>query len=444
MNRMPEARLPVSQGVLDAGQRASLDAAPSAKTRRATGARIFLSLVLVSAAMPVTVAQGVPIVNSIRILDILLLFAALTLVLDLAYRPLELGYRQVFWILALLVLVSLVSVVWSQDRTATVRALTISLEGLVGYLFVVRELDGLSPRRVVAYFERFLYLLLIPAVFLLLRVPGFEPAVDPDVSRTSGEYLRYFTRLSHPILGSSNNLAAVLVLLVPVLVYWGHVRKDRRISIAGLVGAIAIILTLSRGTLLAFVVAAAVYAMVTAGSRGRRLALGRKIVLIAAIGGVALASVYAFNPATRELLATRLSLRNFELRLQLLTDAWSKIESHPVLGYGAGVAPQGDLALGEEVHNAFLQQVLYYGIPLGFAACVLLCALVGFFIAKRRKTAIAGVAAFTLMVELVSFLFQSSFEGTIHRVLFYMLVGALVALVRSSEVERGAGKVAAS
>jgi O-antigen ligase len=402
--------------------------------------RLFLMIALVAAAMPIRLAVGVPVVDSISILDIVLLVAALTLFLDLSYRPLDTGYTQVFGLLCLPLAVATLSIVWSQDRPATLRAMLIYVEGLIAYLFVVRELHGLSPARIVGYLERFAYLLIIPAVLLLLHVPGFGPRVSSDITHSSGAYQTYFTRLSHPVLGASNNLATILAFFAPILIYWGHVQRNRRITVAGLVAAAAIFVTLSRGVLLSFLIAGVLYAILSSGSRTTQVnGLGRKIAGIVALGAVAIAAFYVLNPQTHEQFKTRLTLTNVISREALISDALTKIANRPLLGYGGGASPDRDPSLlAEHVHNTFLQQAVYFGIPLGVLVSAALIGLAGFFLARRRRAAIAGVLAYVLLVQLVSYTFEASFEGTVLRVLFYMSIGMAVALLRSVESERPA------
>jgi O-antigen ligase len=385
-----------------------------------------------AAAMPVRIGDSFPVVRSVSILDLLLVAAAATLYLDLAFRPLDLGYRALFGILCVPLVLSVVSLVWSQDRPATLRSTIIYAEGLVAYLFVVRELDGLTPARVITYIRRYAYLLIVPGVLLLLHVPGFQPE-EPGLSHTSGTYLSYYTRLSHPVLGRSNNLATVLAFFAPLLLYWGHARRDRRTTAAALVVLLAIFMTLSRGVLLAFLLGGLLYAPLAVGrTRTGRGGLSTKVLGVVALGTIAIALFYSLNPATHEFFAGRLSLANVKDRSELIELSLSKIASRPVLGYGAGVTPDHDGLLSEGVHNTFLQQVVYLGIPLGAVLSLTLCALPAVFLA-RRTTPVAGVIAYILIVQLVLLLFESSFEGTVLRVLFYMSVGIAAALLRSVE-----------
>jgi O-Antigen ligase len=391
-------------------------------------------MVLLAAAMPVRISDGFPVIHSVSVLDILLVAGAATLFLDLALRPTDTGDRTVFWILCVPLTVAAVSIVWSQDRAATLRSVFIYAEGLVAYLFVVRELAGLPAARIINYIKRYAYLLIIPGVLLLLHVPGFEPR-DPGVSQSSGSYISYYTRLSHPVLGRSNNLATLLAFLAPALLYWGHIKRDRRISRAAFVTVLAIFTTLSRGVLIAFPLAGLLYAPLAAvRRRASGSGLGGRILAIVAVGFIAIAVFYTVNPATHEFFVGRLSLANVKDRSELISVSIDKIANRPLLGYGAGVTPDHDPRLTVDVHNTFLQQVVYFGLPLGVLVSLALFALPVVFLA-RRSTQIAGVITYTLMVQLVLFLFESSFEGTVLRVLFYMSVGMCLALLRSVEAE---------
>jgi O-antigen ligase len=407
--------------------------------------RIALMTVLLAAAMPVRLSGSFPLINSISILDILLIIAGATLFLDLAFRPVDVGDRALFGLLCAPLLVSTVSLVWSHDRAATMRAVIIYTEALIAYLFVLRELGGLPPDRVVRFVKRYAYLLIIPGILLLLHVPGFAP--DVAAKHSSGGYLTYYTRLSHPVLGGSNNLATVLAFFAPVLLYWGHTRHDRGITVAGFVTLLAIFLTLSRGVLLSFLIAGVLYGVLAAGRRTtRQPGLAGKIAAAVAAGAVAIAVFYAVNPATHEFFSGRFSASNVTSRSELASVSFTKIASSPVLGYGSGVnlpvnplvnGNRGVAELGKlDTHNAYLQQALYFGLPLGLVVSLALWGTAGLFLARRRSAAVAGVIAYTLLVQLVSFLFESSFEGTVLRVLFYLSIGLAVGLLRAVEEER--------
>jgi O-antigen ligase len=414
--------------------------------------------ILIAAAMPVRIGVSVPIVHSVSILDVLLLFAAVTLLLDLAYRPLDLGYSDLFVLLCIPLLLTALSVVWSEGRTATARAVLIFGEGIVAYLFVIRELEGLGPERVVTYMKRYVYLLIIPGILLLLHVPGFAPA-QPGLDHSSGDYIAYYTRLSHPVLGRSNNLATVLAFFAPILLYWGYTHQRPSASRAGVIAMIAIFATLSRGVLLAFLIGGIVYAAVTTQRRSvERSGFGARVLATAALGTVTVALLYAVNPATHRYIGDRLSLTNVEARSQLISASLDKIASRPLLGFGGGVEPTvvvnqarpariaappllvpSTPVVAEtsalDAHNAYLQQVLDFGLPLGLLVSLAVCATVGVFLTRRASYPVAGVIAYAVIVQLVSFLFESSFEGTVLRVLFYLSIGLAAGLLRAVQAE---------
>jgi O-antigen ligase len=401
---------------------------------RAGRPRIALMAALVAAAMPIRIYGSFPVVGSVSVLDLVLVLAAVTLFLDMAFRPVDRGYRELFWLLCLPLAVSAISIAWSQDPLASVRAWLIYAEGLVAYLFVIRELGGLPPARIIVYIRRYAYLLIVPAVLLLLHVPGFGPQ-ERGLSHLSGDYTSYWTRLSHPVLGRSNNLATVLALLAPLLVYWGHTRRDRRVTLAGFITMLAIVLTLSRGVLLAFVLAGLLYAPFALGRKSGQRALGGKVTALVALGAIAVGVFYSVNPATHEFINDRFSLANISARSELVSAAWSKVADRPLLGYGAGATPDQDPLLEAGAHNTYLQQVLYFGLPLGLVVSGALVGIAAVFISRRRSTALAGVIAYAVIVQLVIGLFESSFEGTTLRILFYLSIGLATAFARAAESE---------
>ena len=419
--------------------------------------RVALMAVLLAAAMPIRIVHSVPLLGSASVLDLALVIAGVTLFLDLAFRPLNVGYRELFWLLSVPLLLSVISFTWSMDRPATLRVAINFAEGLVAYLFVIRELQGLTPTGIVKYMKRYSYLVIIPAVLLLLHIPGFEPREEAGPS--SGDYIRYFSRLSHPVIGSSNNLATVLAFFVPILFYWGHTRRDPPATRAGVISLIAIGLTLSRGIPLALVIAGVLYIPF----RGRRTdaaagGLGAKIAATVALGAVAIGVFYAINAPTRDFFEGRLSAANVEQRIDLFSYSFAQIEANPLLGAGAGVTPgiasmqpNSPVSLdlynvrpttdsspqrAVDVHNAYLQQAIFFGLPLGVLVSIALCATAGVFLARRQTVALAGVIAYALIVQLISFLFEGSFQGTLLRVLFYLSIGMATALLRSVEQEQ--------
>ena len=394
--------------------------------------RVALMVVLIAAAMPVRVVTTGSVVGSLSVLDILLFGVAVTLVLDRAFHPLDIGYRPLFVLLCIPAVVCAASMVWSQDRDQTLNTTVIYAEGLIAYLFVQRELSGASPTEVMTYIKRYTYLLIIPAILLLFHVPGFspqEPNLDPDSSR----YLSYYTRLSHPVLGPSNNLATVLAFFVPVLLYWGHVRRDKRFTRAGCLALVAVVLTLSRGVMLALLVTVVLAALGNLLRKGRiDSRTAGKACLFGAATMLGLALLYELNRDTQEFFATRFNPNSIVLRLDFIGEAFQKIGERPILGFGGGVAPDLNWDLAR-VHNTYIQQFLNYGVLLGTAVSLTLIGTALFFFSRWRTSGVARAVGFAVMAQLLIFVVESSYEGVLLRVLFYLSVGLVTALVRASE-----------
>jgi len=392
--------------------------------------RVLLTLALLAAAMPLRLPA--PVVGTISLLDMVLIVAAASLLLDLPFRRLEAGPRTLLLLLAIPLVASVVAVGWSQDRGATVGVCLVSIEALVAYLLVMRELEGLPSRRIIRYIEWFTVLLILPAVFLLLGVPGFEVR-EAGLTESSGDYFSYFTRLSHPVLGRSNNLATVLVIFLPVLLWWGHVHRRGSATFVGITGVVAVAATQSRGVLLAAVISLVLYAMVRPlpTTRGRPVLL--TVLMSAAavvIGGTVL---YLFNPPTQSFATGRFSPENVELRGQLVETAFGFIQQRPWLGWGPGAVPQGDSMLVVDVHNTYVQQLLSFGVPLGLVVGACLLALPVWFFIRSHQTPVAGAVSLAVLIEVLSFAFESSYEGVVLRVIFYLSLGLLAALVEAAE-----------
>jgi hypothetical protein len=423
-----------------------MNPAIAAAGKRAGGASLFgarrrvaLTIGLAAAAMPIRLTAGFPVVNSISLLDVVLLLAGLTLFLDLEAKPLDVGPRGLLWLVCSPLLLSIASIAWSQDVNASIRVSIIYAEGVVAYLFVIRELSGLTARRVMIHIERFTYLLIIPGILLLLHVPGFAPELT-GVKHSSGDYLSYYTRLSHPVLGRSNNLATVLAFFAPLLVYWAYTTRQRRFTVVSWVACLAILMTLSRGVLLAFLIGGLLCAPLVQRSReSRRLDILAKIAALGALVAITVAVLYSVDATTRATLAGRFNLVNVHTRAAVMKLGLSKVGERPLIGFGAGTFPDRAPLLVTEgsVHNTYLQQIVYYGIPLGIGLCLALCGLARFFVIRGRFTSVSKVVAYTLAVQLIIFLWESSFEGTVLKVIFFMSIGLAVGLVRAAEVERG-------
>ena len=391
--------------------------------------RIALGFLLLAAAVPWRYYGSFPLVASLSVLDVAVVAAAGVLLARHAMLPSP-PTVDVWPVVLVAVLPALcvASLVWTADVPATIRESVSYAEGMVALAFAMQQTRGMSPERIVRLLRRFLYVLLVPPALLLAQVPGFLPQ-QPDLSISSGDYLSYFSRLSHPFMGRSNNLATVLLILCVVLVYWAITRHHPATYVAALVCVIAVFLTISRGAIVALLAAALFFLLLgprPAPRDRRRLVVASGVfALCLAVAG---AAFYLFNPATQTFIGGRVSLENVLGRESRVAIGMDYLLRQPWLGYGAGTTPLNDPLIGGGVHNTYLQQLLAYGVVLGFVAVLSLLGLAHHFL-RRQAAGLRRAVGLTMVAVLVNLLVESSFEGSALRVIMYLLFGMLVGLV---------------
>jgi O-antigen ligase len=395
--------------------------------------RIALGVVLIAAAAPWRYYGNFPLVASFSVLDVALVIAAGIMLLRSAVERTDVGDRRLFLLLCVPPAASALSLLWSQDRAATIRETLTYLESILAYMFAVQQTQGVPAQTIIKWLRRYAYLLLVPSVLMLLHVPGFEPE-QPGLNPSSGSYISFFSRLSHPFIGRSNNLATVLALLVFVLFFWGVRHHDRATSFAAFIVIVAIVLTVSRGVILSLLIVTllylAVHSRATAALRRYRV-LPRLAIIAAAIVAAAVV-FYHLNPATHQYIGGRTSLVNVILREFRFSAGVIKLGERPWLGFGAGVTPDNDPVIAGGVHNTYLQQLLAYGVVLGLVVILSLVEVVRCFL-HRGASQLRQMVGLTVLAQLIIYVTESSFEGAVLRVLFYLFLGMLVGLLRADE-----------
>ena len=339
--------------------------------------------------------------------------------------PMEVLVRRQGWpriprpylVLAVLMLgLGALSLAWSVDRGDTLVHVVVSIESLLAFACAMVFLRDVDERGWHRWLQFFTVLLVVPGLLLWLGVPGFQPPAEVDPR--SGDYWSYFVRLSHPYIGRSNNLAALLMLMVVPLGRWAmRTRKAWDIA-AALIAAVALILTFGRGAMVALVLALGLFMVVDRSLRRQILKALRWAIPVLVIAVV----IGALNPLTRQLIAVRLSLANIEARLTLLAGFWSDLGRHWLLGSGAGT--------GVDVHNTYAQQLLSFGIPGGLAVIVALgwTGVWWFRGSAETRPVVSRVFGIGVVALLLSFAVESSFEGNLLRPLIWLVWGLLVTL----------------
>lgn len=352
------------------------------------------------------------------VLDLASFLALFVLVADLFARGWVRPPTPVLLLAAVSIVLGLVSVSWTTNRFASQLFAVNSAQALVLLWMMQAVLRGVRPRAVVAVIGGWVVVLLVPCALLWAEVPGYLPpsTLDP----TSGDYISYFARLSHPWIGRSNNIAVLLAVPIIPLAVWGVRHRSWMARLFAGLALVATVMTLSRGTLLALI-AGAVLLVVLA----RREAASLWRWALASLGAsvVAVLLMFLFNPASREHMASRTSAANIDARGDLLADALAAIRAYPLRGQGPSVTPS--------FHNIAIQQLVDFGIVVGVLVNVLLVTVVlWWWLGRRRRETrwMAVACGVAVAVQLGSCLVEASYEGGFLRNLMWLSWGLLLAL----------------
>lgn len=383
----------------------------------------LLPLLLLAAAFPIRfTALG----TTLSVFEVVLAAAGCLWLVAVLYkgsttiptRYLTLGYVSITLTVA--------SLLWTQELDRTIAATVSTVLAVLAFLVVVSALRYASARKVALIIAAFVVLLTIPGALMWAGVQGLEPPAELD--RNHGDYLSYYTRFSHPFIGRSNNLAALLVAFLPPMIVWTVRTRHRAVGLATLIGAGALVLTLSRGTFLALGLALFAYMLIDS-KQGR--AILRRLVLLAIPVGLVAWILFGTDPFRREQLVGRLATANLDERREFLSYAQAQTDERPLVGLGARA--------GQDVHNTYLQQVVDFGIIGGTLVVILLLATALWWFGPHHGQSrwLARAAGIGVLAQLLSFAVESSYEGTLLRPLIWLTWGMLVAWVYAEQ--RGVG-----
>lgn len=241
----------------------------------------------------------------------------------------------------------------------------------------------------------------------------YQRLVDPDwlmLGRTqSGQY----TGRSSGSFGIPNSLAALLVLLLPVMLAAAAGPGSRwRRGLAGLLAAVyalGLVLTISRGAWLACGAALAVWPLLVPG-RGWRARLG---LALAAVAGAAAAgaALYLAVPQVKERFDGLVRDQGERTRPIMWRGAWALFREAPLTGTGGGSynilferhRPAGFRDEPQWPHNDYLNVLSDYGVA-GFGLLATGLGLAGWAAARRRpEGARAEAGTRALLVGLFGF-----------------------------------------
>lgn len=379
-------------------------------------AQIGLSLLVASAAFPIRF--DVPGGHTASLFDLAVVACvALLALMESIRRTITYPPRRILLAILIPVLIAVASMWWSIDRVGSLLAAASWVEAIIVLTFVVLSLGEESPSHVIKWFAWLGLALLVAPILMYLHLKGFDPPAQ--ISRSSGDFLSYYTRFSHPFLGRSNNLATLLVILYLPLAYWAH--RYHRHRFAALAVGVAILLALSRGVLLALVISVL---FMTMRGQGRAAKLARSLILPFCIALPIELIIMKTVPVVSQNIGGRASTAGVVARQHLLSDGAANLGHNLWIGAGAGA--------GASVHNTFLQQLIYFGLPLGIVVVVCLLQVPRWFFTVRLVNTsnhdLARACGWGVVAGYLTFLTESGFEGALLRPVIFLCFGLCVAL----------------
>jgi hypothetical protein len=399
----------------------SLDAIPAARQGKLRGVRpqIGLSVLVMAAAFPIRF--GASGEQSLSLFDLAVIVCLVQLTLACMGRKIDnRPPRQIVVGILGPTLLTMASLWWSEDFGRTLVTEVSWIEAIIVLTFVTVTLGAEYPSIVIRWIARFGVALLIAPILMYLNVPGFEPPsqIDP----LSADHLSYYVRFSHPFLGKSNNLATILAILFIPLMYWAT--RYHRHRLATLAVGVAILFTLSRGVIAALMVSGLFLTLLT---RDRTVNLGRNLIILF---GVALAvgvSIIATVPVIGDILRERTNITGLNGRQDLLSQGWARLAESPFIGYGGGS--------GQPVHNTLLQQMIDFGLPLGVLSVICLLQIPRWFFTigdvNTPQHTLARACGWGIVAGFLTFLTESSLEGTLLKPVIFLCIGLCVALTQA-------------
>lgn len=403
--------------------------------------RRTVAIVLVLAmALPVRIWLPLGSFASFAPVDVLLLASPFLLLVFQSYSlRLPIGRKSIALLLMLPVIACVASLVWSVDLAATMRASVVYAEAMVAYVFTVALLCRLPTRTIANLVALFLVVVIAVSVASMFRLPGLGPQVPTNLSGNAADAYRlsYYARLSNPYIGLSNNLATVLAFFPFLLASYARVTGYARYRWMALLCVAAVCMTLSRGVVLALALTYALWIVANAPRAGKK---ALQTLSYLAVVAIALFIYLQVNSLADQHLAGRLSMANVTQRLDTQAAAISAIVAHPAgLGGGIDLSAVTGGAVVHNTHNAFVQQLFYFGIVGGVIVDLALLLLPVVVVRWRLRSVQARMLrsglVYSLITMLVVFAFEASFEGSVLRVLFYFSVALGVALIVATERE---------
>ncbi len=394
------------------------------------------------AAFPYRFETGTGLFATVSVLDFAFLASSIVVAVSACRRGcLAIGHRGVALALALPPLLAVCSLLWTVDFQLATKAATLYVYALALYVVVVNLLDDAPAQFIAALFGWFGVVMLTGALLLYFRVPGFDlfAATDApiDVDRIAAAYARF----SHPFIGLSNDFAPILAVTLFALGGLGRSRPRRWVKPLAALLTVGLLLTFSRGIMVGLAIVGLAY-WTASRSRLRLVAKAAVVGMLVGVAVYAFTSRYAFSVGDRELsgrdiVIDRLSnTGTVDLRAAGYRTTLAVVWERPLLGYGTGVFDPGRSGqLTGTSHSTYLQQLVFYGVPLGLVSSAAWIVLAYVFWNWSPRTAdarrFARAVGAALSVILIAAAIETFMEATVPRLLIYLLIGMSTALLNA-------------
>jgi hypothetical protein len=376
--------------------------------------------------------------STISVLDISLTIIFFIIIIFTAYkRKLFIGDKFVFLILTLPFFFTVISLAWSVNVSDTFKSIVVYGTSLFTFIITVTIYRNFSKNTIS------LIILCLPVVLIFTAILSYIPGspLSPTITMpsptliTDGFLLSYQARFSHPFLGLSNNFATILSILLPLVISIRYLEGWRRLTWwVSITTLAAILATGSRGVLLAVVI------VLTVPFFGRLISTLRipRLLLTGIFFAFLLVTVFILvNPVSQRHLGDRLHIVNIESRIHAFSTVPSVLNDYPQ-GIGAGVSlSQVSNSVQKSVHNAYLQNFLWFGFVGGFILSLSILCLPFAFLLIPVKTLQARMVRQGSFLSIATLLLvnmtQASWEGSLLRIWIYFVVALSIILIKQSD-----------
>lgn len=343
------------------------------------------------------------------------------------------GNKKIFLLLLLPFLLSSISLIWSEDILATIKMSLYCLTALGGYLVALNVYMHKNHESIERAMVIFCLLAVTVAILYWLKIPILGTNYFRNITAINGEsewaIAAEYSRLNNPFLGKSNDFGSILALFMFFFIGAALSKKSRSYYLYAFICLVGIVLTFSRGVLIAL-------SVILLLSIINRFKVRDYIMAIVALGMLGIIVVGFTSKAKTiglDIVNLRISgWRDLSDRAEIWEEAKVSISDNILLGLGGGRYLREDATV---FHNTYLEQWGAYGIVLGTIAIIAILMIPLMFIYSRNGTkCIRQIAKFIGMGLLTFNIFcfvETSYEAAIPRLYLYIFIGLSTAYLKA-------------